>query len=188
MDQNKIKDLLKQAFELDKVEEETYLEGFFSGRATKYFIPEHKFNAVLKEFPFMKNTLKSGLISKDKKTGFYYTTNKILAVKSTDKRKSSAKQFFSISGDDDYERTTLYDIIVTLNNLKYVSKKFGITSDEIKFTIRYENGNPDKVMNFVELDKRLFGNSEKQIKENMDKFNSLVKYERETLNKEQVNA
>jgi hypothetical protein len=188
MDMNRAKELLKQAFELDSIKEETYLEGFFSGKATKYYIPEGNFMTVLKEFPFMKNAVKAGLFSKERKGGGFYTTNKILSVKTNDKRKSSGKQFFSINGDDDYERTTLYDILVTLNNLKYISKQFGVKSDTLKFTIRYENGNPEKVMNFVELDKRLFGNNEEEIRSNVKKLNEFVKYERPNINEETANV
>jgi hypothetical protein len=188
MDMNVVKELLKKAFELDELQEETYLESFFAGRGKKYLIPEDKLNAVLKDFPFMKNTLKAGLISKDKRKGGYFTTEKILSVKSTDKRKSRAKQFFSINGDDHYERTTLYDSIVTLNNLKYISKKFGLGSDEIKFTIRYENGNPEKVMNYIELDKRIFGSSEQEIEKNVKQINELVKYKKSPMNEEKISV
>ncbi len=188
MDINQTKELLKQAFCLDVLHEEVYLEGFFSGRAIKYFIPDGTFTAALKEFPFIQNTLKSGLFTKDKKTGDYYTTNKILLVRSADKKRSGGRQFFSINGDDDHERTTLYDMLVTINNLRYISKKFGVASDELKFTIRYENGNPAKVMNYVELDERLFGNSKEEISGNVSKLNELVKYERQHINEEKISV
>src|SRR6185312_14594423 len=106
----------------------------------------------------------------------------------TDRKKSSGKQFFSINGDDDFERTTLSDILVTINNLKFISNKFGVGPDSLKFTIRYENGNPDKVMNFVELDKRLFGNNDDEIQSNLDRINNLVKYERPTITEEKASV
>lgn len=176
--------MLKKAFELQEIKEETYLEGFFSGKATKYFIPEESLKNTITAFPFLKNALKAGLISKDKKTGEYYTTDVILATKTNDRKKSGKKQFFSINGDDAHERTTLQDALVTLNNLRYIATKFGVTTDQIKFTVRYENGNPAKVVNYVELDKKLFGNSDDEVEENINKLNSLVRYERKPINEE----
>lgn len=179
-----MKEVLKKAFELSEIKEESYLEGFFSGKATKFFIPEENLKKTIAAFPFLKNAIKAGLISKDRKTGEYFTTDRILSVKSSDSKKTSKKQFFSINGDDDHERTTLYDGLVTLNNLRYIASKFGVTTDELKFSVRYENGNPDKVVNYVELDKKLFGSNEDEINANLTKLNSLVKYERKSISEE----
>ncbi len=174
----KFKDLLKKAFALSDVQEDTFLEGFFAGKTAKYTIPEASLQATVKEFPFLKNALKSGLLAKDKKSGNYFTTKTILSVRSNDKRKRRKRQFFSISGDDAHERTTLYDGLVTIANLRYISAKFGVSSDELKFTIRHENGNPARVVNYVEMDKYLFGNNDEEIESNIQSLNNLVKYER----------
>ncbi len=188
IDENKILELLKKAFDLPEIQQETYIHSFFSGRAIKYLIPKEKLESLVKEFPFMKNAVKAGLFSKDKKTGNYFITSRTLNVKSSDKRKSRERQFFSINGDDDYERTTLYDILYTIENLRYISKKFGVPSNGIKFTIRHENGNPEKVVNYVELDKRIFGNNEDEIKTNINKLNNLVQYERKNTTNEAANV
>jgi hypothetical protein len=186
--EDRLKDILAKAFELKDVQEVVYLDGFFTGRAKKYIIPEANIKKVATEFPFIKNAIKSGLISKDKKTGEYFTTDKILSVKATDKKKSSKKQFFSINGDDQHERTTLFDGLVTVNNLRYISGKFGITPENIKFSLRYENGNPEKVVNYVEVDKKLFGTSDEEIESNIQKLNNVVQYERNTITSEATNA
>lgn len=186
-EENKFTELLKKAFNLKEIKEEAYIQGFLSGRAVKYYLPKESVEKLLKEFAFMKNALKAGLISKDRKTGGYFTTDRILGVKASDRRRSRQRQFFSINGDDDYERTTLHDILNTISNLRYISKKFGVPSNGLKFTIRHENGNPDKVVNYVELDKKFFGANEDEIKNNINKLNNVVQYQRD-LQKEQVNV
>lgn len=181
-------DLLKKTFQMQEIKQEGFVHGFFSGRATKFFIPKEKVESLVKEFPFMRNALKSGLIAKDKKSGGYFTTDKILSVKATDKRRSREAQFFSINGDDDHERTTLFDILSTIQNLRYISEKFGMPAKDIKFSIGHENGNPAKVVNNVELDKRIFGNNEQDIKNNINKLNSMVEYRRKSLTEEVANV
>ncbi len=178
-----MKDILKKAFDLTDIQEMDYVEGIFAGKAKKFIIPEKNLTDTIAKFPFIKHAVTAGLIGKDKQ-GNYFTTEKILEVRSNDKKAAKRKQFFSINGDDKYERTTLYDGLVTLTNLKFISSKFGIKSDEIKFSIRYENGNDNKIVNFVQLDKRLFGNNDEEIVENVEKMNKIVKYERPKLNEE----
>lgn len=181
-------EILKKAFDLNEIEEVEYVEGIFSGKAKKYFIPEQNLKNIVQAYPFMQNAVKAGLIVKDKKSGKYFTTDRILSIRSDDKKNSKKRQFFSINGDDAHERTTLYDGLVTLNNLKFVSKKFGVNSDQIKFTIRYENGNMDKVVNYIELDKKHFGRNDEEVNDNVNKLNQLVQYSRPTLNQEAVNG
>lgn len=181
-------DLIKTAFDLKEVKEESFLEGFFSGRTVKYWIPQANMENSLKSFPFLKNAIAAGLITKDRKTGNYFTTKNILEVRNDSEKKRSKKQFFSINGDDKHERTTLYDCLITINNLKQISNNLGVSADMLKFSIRYENGNTNKVMNYIEVDKSYFGKNEDEIKNNINKLNSMVKYERNKLNEEIVNV
>lgn len=186
MTDERMTDLLKKAFELEQLEHSTYVGGILSGLDTKYFIPEENMKRAVSDFPFIKNAIKAGLFGKEKKG--YFVTNKVLAVRSTDKRKSRAKQFFSVKGDDEHERTTIHDLLVTMSNLRYTARKFGVSTGDIKFTIRYQNGDPNNVVNYVELDKKLFGNSDSEVEENLAKLNSMVKYERAKHSGEVVNG
>jgi hypothetical protein len=181
-------ELIKAAFDLSEVKEERFLEGFFTGRSTKYWIAQSNMENALKSFPFLKNAVAAGLISKDKKTGNYFTTETILSARNDSEKKRSKRQFFSINGDDKHERTTLYDCLITINNLKQISNNLGVSADMLKFSIRYENGNANKVMNYIEVDKSYFGKNEDEIKSNINKLNSMVKYERNKLNEEIVNV
>jgi len=187
MTDSKTLDLLKKAFRLEELKQANYIEGLFSGKGIKYFIPGENFKETLKEFPFIKNAVAAGLFAKDMK-GNYQITDATLSARSTHSRKKSKKQFFSISGEDENERTTIYDLLVTIGNLRYISKKFGVSSEHIKFTIRHQNGDPNNVVNYVELDKKLFGDTEEVANENISQLNKLVKYEREKFNTEAASA
>jgi hypothetical protein len=179
-------DLIKKVFELEELVAESFLEGLLSGRTVRYIIPEENFNKVAKDFPFIKNALNAGLFKKIGKNS-YFTTQRILDVRATHKRRGK-NQFFSLNGDDANERTTLHDMLATLSNLKYIAKRFGVETDKIKFSIRHENGNPEKIVNYVELDKSLFGNSEFEVEENVNKLNKHITYDRLTHNREYADA
>ena len=178
MKDENIVDLIKKTFELKELQSEQYLHGFLSGRALKFIIPNENVEKTVKEFPFLENAIKAGLIQKDKKKDNYFILEKTMQTKPSDRRNSGYPQFFSIKGDDIHERTTLLDGLITLNNIRYISDKFGVNSQNLDFTIRHENGDSDSVLNYINLDKNLFGNTEEEIEENIQRLNNFVKFER----------
>ncbi|MDX1949029.1 MAG: hypothetical protein SFT90_00840 [Rickettsiales bacterium] len=176
---DKMLELLKKAFDLQDVRTSTTKEGGFFGEVVKLFvIPEANFIKVANEFPMLKNALKAGLFGRNKSKGYFYTNSAILSVRSSDKRKIGAKQFFSIMGDDKFERTTLHDALCTIVNVKKLCENFLLDPKKLKYSIRHRDGNPEDVVNFVEMDKNLFGDTEEDIKENIDYLNKRVKFER----------
>ncbi len=176
---DKMLELIKKAFDLQEVKTSTAKEGGIFGEVAKVFIiPESNFIKVANEFPMLKNALKAGLFSRNKAKGYFYTNSAILNVRSSDKRRIGAKQFFSIMGDDKFERTTLHDALCTIVNVKKLCGSFLLDPKKLKYSIRHRDGNPDDVVNFVEMDKNLFGDTEEDIKNNIDILNKSVKFER----------
>lgn len=172
-------ELFKKIFGEKEVQQKQVSQGLiFGSSVTKYYISKKSLENTVKNFPFLKNAVKAGLISHDKKTKTYYTTSEILGYRSTDKRKLGKRQFFSFTGVDDRERTTLHDALVTISNVKQVANKFNLSPKMLKYTIRHKDGNPEDVVNFIKIDARIFGNNPEQIQENINKINNVVKFER----------
>lgn len=174
----KMMEILQKAFEIEEIKTESYKEGFFGGKITKFYIPEQNIMRILNDFPCLESAVKAGLLVKDKRKKSYYTTSKILSVKSTDKRKMGEKQFFSFDGVDTNDRTTLKDILVSIDNVKKLAVKMNIDPKEVKFSIRYKNGNPDEVVNFMKVKPELFGKDKDEVQRNLKKINNVVKFKR----------
>lgn len=175
---NNMLEILQKVFELDDIKTENYKEGFFGQRITKFYVPEQNIERIINDFPFLKNAVDAGLLVKNKRKKSYFTTSKILNTKSTDKRRLGEKQFFSFDGVDKNDRTTLNDVLVSIDNVKKVANQMNLEPKDIKFSIRYKNGNPDEVVNFMEFDPRLFGKSKAEVEKNLEKINKVVKFKR----------
>lgn len=165
---------LKSAFDLENIKTENTTEGFFASKVTKFYIPEENFKKILADFPFLKNAVKAGIFQRDKLAKAFTTNSKTLMTKNTDRRSFGSKQFFSLKGDDRSERTTLYDAIYTICNIKMVAQKLGLKPDSINYSIRHKNGNPDEVTNFIEFDPAMFGKNEKEQKKNIQRINQIM--------------
>ncbi len=174
----KMIEILQKAFEVEDIKTENYKEGFFGKEVIKFYIPETNFNNIVKEFPFMKNVVKAGLMTLDKKRKSFFTTSTVLSAKASDKRKMGLKQFFNFDKKDKNDRTTLKDALVSIDNVKKVANKMGLNPKDIHFTIHHKNGNPDEVVNFMELDARIFGRNKEEVDKKLEQINKVVKFKR----------
>lgn len=180
METNNMLKLLRKAFETESIKENKGI-GFGKNSSVKFHISEEDFMKVANDFPFIKNAVKAGLIKADKSKREFIITSEALQVRSSDKRKKLRKQFFSVHGDDKLERTTLHDAIVTIDNVRKVANKFSLSPSQLNFTIRHENGDPNKVINFVDVDASVFGRNEDEVKKNVEKINNVVQFKRNSL-------
>lgn len=180
MGADKYSEILKTVFDLESIKTEQKREGnlFHSAVVTLYHIPEHSFTRIANDFPILKHAYKAGLATRDRKHGIFIISSGVIDVRSTDKRKLGIRQFFSVDGSDKTERTTMFDALCTIKNVKSFCKKFLMEPKKLKYTIRHRDGNPDDVVNFIELDKNLFGFSEEDISKNLEKINRAVKFVR----------
>lgn len=180
MTTDKILELLKKAFELEDIKTNAKKEGSFFRKkvANCFYIPEVAFIKTANEFPMLKNAYKAGLVSRNKSKGYFEISSSVLEVRSTDRKKLGAKQFFSIMGDDNHERTTLHDALFTIANVRNFCNSFLTDPRKIKYSIRHRDGNPDDVVNFISFNPSLLGDTEDDIKINVERLNREVKFER----------
>lgn len=172
-------DILQKAFNVQEIQTKSYKEGLFGGKkVTKFFIPAKNIEDTMFDFPFLKNAVKAGLLTKDPKTQSYVTTSKVLSTRTTDKRKLGENQFFSFDGVDKNDRTTLKDALISIDNVKKFARKINLSPKDIRFSIKHKNGNPDEVMNFMEFDPKVLGDTKDEILKNMEEINKVVKFER----------
>jgi hypothetical protein len=167
-------DLLKKAFGLNEVRFQEVKGGFFSKTEFKYFIPEMKFLKQLDNYLVLKTAVKSGLVAKDRRRERFIIHSSILDVRGTDKR-AGKKQFFNFNNND---RTTLYDALQTITKVDEFAEKMGLNPKNLKYTIRHEDGDPERVLNYITFDASVFGRTKEEIKRNIDRINKLVKFER----------
>ncbi len=177
---DKYSEILKTVFDLESIKTEQKREGNLFGSAvvTVYHIPEHTFTRIANDFPLLKHAYKAGLATRDKSHGVFKISSGALDVRSTDKRKLGSRQFFSVDGSDNTERTTMFDAIKTIENVKNFASKLLLDPKKLKYTINHRDGNPDDVVNFIELDRNLFGFTEEDIEKNVEKINRAVKFVR----------
>lgn len=178
--QEKMMELLKNTFQLDDITEKTVTTkafGLFSKTQTRFYVPLENLKIVAENFPFFKNAIKAGLIEKDDE-GKYFIDAQTLAVRKTDERKAKAKQFFSVSGNDNHERTTLYDALKTICNVRELAKTMNLDPKELKYSIEHIEGNPDEIMNYVEIDAKHFGSNSDEIKKNVEILNKNIKFKK----------
>jgi hypothetical protein len=169
--------LLKDSFSLTELRSEKVSYKKFlvlKKEELKFFIPKMNLSKAVDEFSFLKNAIKAGLINKENED-FYSVTESVLSARGSDPRnKYDVNVFFSRNGDDPLERTTLFDALSTIVNVKNVAKSLGISPKEVDFSIAHKGGDKNQVINFVEVDAKLFGSNEEEIKENLELINSKV--------------
>jgi hypothetical protein len=180
MTKEQMMELLANTFELDTIEPQTVkskVMGLFSKVETRFYVPLDNLKIVAENFPFFKNAIKVGLVEKDE-NGKYFINAETLKVRKTDERKNRAKQFFSMSGNDPHERTTLYDALKTICNVRSLAKTMNLEPKELKYSIEHVEGNPDEVMNYIEIDAKHFGANEEEVKKNVEVLNKHIKFKK----------
>lgn len=170
-------EVLQNAFKLNESEIKTeyYKEGFFGKDVVKYHISEGVFASVMQDFPQLSRAVEAGLFTADKRNKSYSTTSKILNVRSSDKRIAGQKQFFSIDGSDKNDRTTLNDLLFSIKNVRAVAAKVNMSPKDLNFSIRHKNGDPNQVVNFIEVSPKVFGSNKAEVLKNLEIINEKVK-------------
>jgi hypothetical protein len=172
-------ELIKNTFETDAIQQvtrKTSILGLFTKKETRFYVPSENLKKVAEDFPFIKNAVKAGLIEKDESNKYYITAD-VLTVRKTDERKGK-KQFFSLNGEDEHERTTVYDALHTIINVRDFAKSFKVEPNALKYTIEHAEGNADKILNYVQVDASHFGDNEDEIIKNVELINQNVKFKR----------
>jgi len=65
-----------------------------------------------------------------------------------------------------------------MDNVRKVATRMNIDTKQVGFSIRHKNGNPNEVVNFMELDPRLFGRNKAEVEKNLGEVNKTIKFKR----------
>ena len=168
-------ELIKQVFKLEQVDTKQIKKNILGDKKTIYSVPAKNFEAQMKNLKILKIAAKAGLVEYSKKEKIFSIDSEILAVRSDDAKKFGKKQFFKFKNN---ERTTLHDALQTVKNVNEFAEGLGLNPADMKYTVRHEDGDPEKVLNYVTFDASIFGNSEEEISKNVERINKLLMLER----------